>query len=70
MTSQTPNPAAANCGARETFVCMAALNEPENTPSYSQIQSRRAAWLARRFRLPTTIAHAVAALHFGEATHV
>ncbi len=40
--------------------------DSKSTPSKTDLQGRRAAWLARRYRLAPTMAAAVAALHFGE----
>ncbi len=37
-----------------------------NNASDLEIQDRRSAWLARRYRLAPSMAAAVAALHFGE----
>ena len=41
---------------------------PDHKSAATGLQHRRAIWLARRFRLPLTVAAIVADLHFGEAT--
>jgi hypothetical protein len=50
------------------FSCVKAVNEPENTPLDSEIQYRRAVWIARRFNLSPIMARAVASLAFQETT--
>jgi hypothetical protein len=70
MTLKKSNPAAANCRARETFSCLAALNNPEITSPERKIQYRRAAWIARRYAVPMAMAQTIAGLFFGEAANV
>ena len=41
---------------------------PDHKSAATGLQHCRAIWLARRFRLPLTVAAIVADLHFGEAT--
>ena len=51
----------------DSFGSRAASNGPQITQIAESLQRRRAAYLARRFRLPLTMAAAVASLYFVEA---
>ena len=69
MTQKRVNPPAATGGLRAYCDRRAAkFHSPEIARATSEIQSHRAAWLARRFNLSLAMAEAVAGLHFGEVT--
>ncbi len=59
-----PAPVRAGDGLRK-LTCLAAV-DPTINPLIVEIQHRRAAFLARRYRVPCTMASVVAALAFGE----
>jgi hypothetical protein len=60
-----PNPASRAAGrAGDRFICLAAMNDPENSSPALPFQ---AVWLERRFRLSASRAVLIAELAFGEA---
>jgi hypothetical protein len=65
MAQNIKNPATrAACRARNVFSLAAVVSE--NNSPLSEIQCRRAQWLARRHALPLSMAYAVAGLAFPE----
>jgi hypothetical protein len=52
--------------ARNSFNVLATLNVFENSSLPTEINARRAAWLARRFAVPSSMAETISALAFGE----
>lgn len=64
MASKQRNPAAWGADRARNAICLAAIDF-ENNPHPLTLQHRRAHWLARRFRLPLTMARVDADLHFG-----
>jgi hypothetical protein len=72
MSNYMKNPVARDGAdrARNLSDCEAALDSSENILNPSKIQEFRAAWLARRARIPVHLAAALAPLAFGsEAGH-
>ncbi len=65
MAQNIKNPATRAAGRAWNCFAVAANGSEDNSP-LSEIQRRRAQWLARRFHLSLSTAAAVAALHFGE----
>ncbi|HEY8124556.1 MAG TPA: hypothetical protein VIF88_03940 [Methylocystis sp.] len=59
-------PAVRGGGPRGSFSCVAAENTPTSISPPSQLQDRRAQWLARRFSLAPSMASVVASLAFRE----
>jgi hypothetical protein len=51
--------------ARNSSFCLAAMDSFETTPTASEIQQRRAIWIARRSNISIIHAGAIAALAFG-----
>lgn len=67
MNANIENPATlAACGAPDPFK-FAALNGSEDSQTQPEIQAFRVAWIARRSRIPLSIAAALAPLAFAEA---
>lgn len=65
MKPKMTNPAAVRArGALEMF-SLAAKNSPENNPNPFDAQQFRAAWLARRAKIPVELAATLAPLAFG-----
>jgi uncharacterized membrane-anchored protein len=62
---KNPAPLAAD-RAQDRFKGLQALNGSENSHSPSKIQERRAAFIARKFRISRDIAETIAPLAFGE----
>jgi hypothetical protein len=67
VSHEMKNPASlAASRAQDRFKSLQALNGPEDSPSLSKIQERRAAFIARKCRISRDIAETVALLAFGE----
>jgi hypothetical protein len=67
MKSKRENPPAATGGLWSTCERLAAKNHrPEIAQAPTEIQNRRVIWIARRFRLPPTMAVVIADIAFGE----
>ncbi len=64
MTIKNEDPARVGRGAPKTFK-FAAVNDPDNSQTQHDFQAFRAAWIARRSRLPLTIAATLAPPPFG-----
>jgi hypothetical protein len=53
--------------APNSSLCLAACDGSEHSLTRPEIQAFRVAWIARRSRLPLSVAAALAPLAFGEA---
>ena len=65
MTSDMENPALATRGVPNSSRCWQACDGSEHTESAFTIQDFRAAWIARRSRIPLHVAATLAPLAFG-----
>lgn len=65
MTHQTSNPATRADAGRARECIAVAANVPEHIGSPIDLQLRRAAWIACRYRLAPTMARLVAELTIG-----
>ncbi len=64
MSQQIKNPVRLADRARISSVCVAAMDSIERTSPASEIQRRRANWLARRANISAVLADVIAALAF------
>lgn len=64
MPQEIKNPVRLADRARNSSVCLAAMDEVEHTSLASEVQRRRACWLARRVSISTVHVDLIAALAF------
>jgi hypothetical protein len=67
MTQEMKKPPAAGfAGGFQNLFCLEA-NRAESNPEPPTFQDRRAAWVARRYAVPASLAQTIAALAFEES---